>query len=216
MNNRMRERAKAHMPMVLLTLLSIIQALALELTWEHIGEQSYLLEATWTAALGWLQIATTLLSILLIWLLYSTMVMRFRWVPSTSDTLFPFAIGIIEFTLIFTLGPETYMAWFIVLALLFAITHWSIQRIMVAARKDSENATFFSKVSPAILRDFLPTIAICAVLAGLGLAIGLTGDQAFLALLGMLLAAAAIIYQIFLNARYWQQAMALDDEPDPT
>ncbi len=93
MNSRMRQRAKAHMPMVLLTLLSIIQALAPELTWEHIREQPYLLELTLTAALGWLQIATTLL--------------------------------------------------------------------------------------------------------------------------GILLAAAAISYQIFLNARYWQQAMALDDEPDP-
>lgn len=32
----MRERAKQQMPMVLLTLLSIIQALALELVWSHI------------------------------------------------------------------------------------------------------------------------------------------------------------------------------------
>jgi hypothetical protein len=32
----MRERAKQQMPIVLLTLLSIIQALALELLWSHI------------------------------------------------------------------------------------------------------------------------------------------------------------------------------------
>lgn len=215
MNNRMRARAKAHMPMVLLTLLSIIQALALELTWEHITDQPYLFEPTWTAALAWLQVVTTLLGILLIWLLYSTMVMRFRWVPSTSDTVFPFAIGITEFTLISNLGPNHYLAWFVVLALLFALTHWSIQRIMVEARKDSENAAFFSRVSPAILRDFLPTIAICTALASFGIALGLTGHQGIFALIALLLAAGAISFQIHMNARYWRQAMALEDEPGP-
>lgn len=215
MNGGMRERAKSHMPMVLLTLLSIIQALALELTWEHISDQPQLFEATWTATLAWIQVVTTLLGILLIWLLYSTMVMRFRWVPSTSDTLFPFAIGLIEFTLIAMLGPEHYMGWFLVLALLFAITHWSIQRIMVQARMDDENAAFFSKVSPAILRDFMPTIATCTALAGFGIALGLTGHQGIFALIALLLAAVAIIFQIHLNARYWRQAMALDGESDP-
>jgi len=33
--NRMRARAKARMPMVLLTRLSIVQALAMELLWGH-------------------------------------------------------------------------------------------------------------------------------------------------------------------------------------
>ena len=215
MTNRLRARAKAHMPMVLLTLLSIIQALALELIWAHISEQPYLFEPSWIALLSWIQVVTTLAGVLLIWLLYSTMVMRFRWVPSTSDTVFPFLIGLIEFTLIAVMGPDSLLWWFLTLAVLFAITHWSIQLIMVTARRDRENAAFFDTVTPATLRDFMPTIGICLLLAGFGLGLGISGHQGIFALLGLLLAAAAIGFQLTMNARYWRQSMAAEDEPAP-
>lgn len=213
MNNRMRSRAKAHMPMVLLTLLSIIQALALELIWAHIREQPYLFETGWIALLSWIQVITTLAGIMLIWLLYSTLVMRFRWVPTTSDTVFPFLIGLIEFTLIAVMGPDRLLWWFLSLAVLFAITHCSIQLIMMAARQDQENASFFDAVAPATLRDFMPTITICLLLTGFGLGLGFSGHQGVLALLGLLFAAAAITYQLILNARYWHRTMLVDDEP---
>lgn len=216
MRNRMRARAKAHMPMVLLTLLSIIQALALELIWAHIREQPYLFEANWVALVAWVQVATTLAGVLLIWLLYSTMVMRFRWVPSTSDTVFPFLIGLIEFTLIATMGPDSLAWWFLTLAMLFAITHWAIQLIMVTARRDPENAAFFDAVAPATLRDFVPTIGICLLLAGFGLGLGFSGHQGLFALLGLLIAAAAIGFQLVMNAHYWRQSMAAEDDPQPS
>jgi len=215
MHNRMRERAKDHMPMVLLTLLSIIQALALELTWQHILEQDYLFEVTFTAFTSWLQIIATLLGILLIWLLYSAMVMRFRWVPSTSDTVFPFVIGLVEFTLIALLGAERLMWWFATLAVLFAVTHWSIQLIMVQARRDGENAAFFSTVAPASLRDFLPTFMICCTFLVIGIALGITGHQGAFVLLALFLATGAIGYQIYMNKRYWQQSMAASDAVEP-
>jgi hypothetical protein len=207
-NSRMRARAKAHMPMVLLTLLSIIQALALELTWAHVNENERLFEATFHALLSWAQIITTLLGILLIWLLYSSMVMRFRWVPSSGDSTLPFMIGLIEFTLIASLGPATLAWWFVALAALFAITHWAIQLIMRRARLDGENDDFFAHVPRATLRDFYPTIAITAVLAGMGLLLGLSGHQGLLALLAVLGAAGAIGYQLFLNDRFWKRSMA--------
>ena len=51
---------------VLLTLLSIVQALALELIWSHLHEVDYLFEVSLTAAIAWLQIGATLLGIVLI------------------------------------------------------------------------------------------------------------------------------------------------------
>ncbi|MFU8814153.1 MAG: hypothetical protein ACNA7W_02330 [Pseudomonadales bacterium] len=207
MNNRMRARAKAHMPMVLLTLLSIIQALALELTWQHVLESGYLFQPTWVAALSWMQILTTLLGILLIWLVYSSMVMRFRWVPSTSNSVFPFVIGINEFILIATLGPERLAWWFGTLAVLFAITRWSIQLIMRQARLDGENDAFFATVSPATLRDFLPTFAICGSLGAIALALGISGHRGVFAMAAILIAAGAISYQLLLNGRFWRRSM---------
>lgn len=215
MKNPMRARAKTHMPMVLLTLLSIIQALALELIWSHITAQPYLFTLTWTALLSWIQVATTLAGVLLIWLIYSTLVMRFRWIPSTSDTVFPFVIGLIEFTLIATMGPDTLLWWFLTMALLFGITHWAVQWILVAARQDGENASFFDVVPPATLRDFIPTLGICLVFLAFGLGLGYSGHQGGFALIGLLLAAATVGWQLVLNTRYWRQSMADDDESPP-
>jgi hypothetical protein len=88
-----RNRAKKRFPTVLLTLLSIVQALALEFLWGHSRHRPELYEATSGALIGWLQIAATLNVIILIWLAYASMVMRFRWTPTTADSVWPFNGG---------------------------------------------------------------------------------------------------------------------------
>ena len=62
-DNQISRRAKANLPTVLLTLLSIVQALALELMWTHLGEQPYLYTWSFIAFLSWLQIGATFLGI---------------------------------------------------------------------------------------------------------------------------------------------------------
>ena len=104
--NAMRERAKEHFPTVLLTLLSIMQALALELLWSYLHETGYLFEISWTMVISWLQILATFLGLVLIWVVYANNVMRFRWVPVTSDSVYPFILGLIEFMLVESLDPD--------------------------------------------------------------------------------------------------------------
>ncbi|MDA1077373.1 MAG: hypothetical protein O3A63_21900 [Proteobacteria bacterium] len=180
----MSARAKAHMPMVLLTLLSILQALALELLWAHVREHDYLTEPTWTAFIAWVQIGTTLLGVLLIWVLYTSMVMRFRWVPSTSDSLYPFLIGILEFVMIAALGPESLGYWFATLGVLFGITTAAMQMVLRRARLDGENDEWFASIAPATLRDFYPSASAVVVLVGFGTALGVTGHRGIFALGG--------------------------------
>ena len=206
----MRARAKSQMPMVLLTLLSIIQALALELLWVHITGEAMLLKLSWVSFLSWLQIAVTLIGIMLIWLLYSSMTMRFSWVPSPGDSLVPFGIGILQFTLIASLGLEHLMLWFLILAAIFAAMTASLQSILRRARLDEENNSFFSKVAPATLRDFYPTIAIVCVLSLSGIMLGVTGDQGIFALLGLTIAGGINLHQVYLNQVRWRAAMGLD------
>ncbi len=50
--------------------------------------------------------------------------MRFRWVPTTSDSVYPFVIGLIEFMLIDTLGPDEIGQWLVFVALIFSVMHW--------------------------------------------------------------------------------------------
>lgn len=205
--NRMRARAKAHMPMVLLTLLSILQALALELLWGHIRASDYLTEPTWTAFVAWVQIGTTLLGVLLIWLLYSSMVMRFRWVPSTSDSLYPFAIGILQFVMIAALGPQWLGYWFVTLGVLFGVTSAAMQIVLRRARLDGENDEWFGSIAPATLRDFYPVMAIVGVLVGFGAALWVTGHQGIFALAALLVAAVALGYQMYFNHLFWTRSM---------
>ena len=111
-----RNRATDLFPSVLLTVLSMIQALALELLWTRMRESPYLWSGGWDALLGWSQVAAMLLGFLVVWLFYVSTVMRFRWLPSLQDSVVPFGIGILEFTLIDLMGPDSLGPWFYVMA----------------------------------------------------------------------------------------------------
>jgi hypothetical protein len=203
----MRQRAKDNLPAVLLTLLSIVQALAIELMWEHLRQHDYLYTWSYVALISWLQICTSLLVVLLIWLVYTSLVMRFRWVPTTSDSTFPFLVGILEFTLIATLGPDMLGQWFLVLAMLFGAMSWVSQLILKRARLDAENDTFFAGHAPLTRQDlYLPFVTIAGLTAA-GISLWLSADQKWLALIMLLGAAGLITYQLWLNDFYWRRSM---------
>jgi hypothetical protein len=209
LENDLRSRAKDHLPSVLLTLLSIMQALALELLWDHIHEHDYLYRESWAALLGWVEIGTTLLGVVLIWLIYTSLAMRFRWVPTTADSVFPFLVGIIEFVMITALGADRLGLWFMALALIFGAMTWVSQMIMRRARLDGENDAFFASIKPATPRDFLASIATVTALAVLGIYFLLTHDQGWFALVALLVATTALAFQFWLNDRYWRRSMGL-------
>ncbi|MBL6906090.1 MAG: hypothetical protein ISR27_11285 [Pseudomonadales bacterium] len=79
--SKIRTRAQTHFPTVLLTLISIIQALALELMWSKIIDSDWLLVLDFQALIGWGMVIASFLGILQIWVMYSTMVMGFIWQP---------------------------------------------------------------------------------------------------------------------------------------
>ena len=203
----MRSRSKDLLPSVLLTLLSIIQALALEMLWASLDESPYLWAGGWESILGWLQVAAMLLGILQIWLFYTSLAMRFRWVPSTRDSILPFVIGILEFTLIDLLGPATLGPWFCILAVIFAISTWESHKIFTRARQDTENREFFENVEPAKLRDFTASIASVSGLVLFGVVLHVSGSPLWLALAGLVAALVMLAYQIELMRRYWDLAM---------
>ncbi len=94
------ERAKELLPSIILTILSMVQALALELFWSRIEGSDFLWQGGLTAVAGWLQLTAMLVGMLLIWVLYVSFVLRFSWLPALEDTLIPFVIGLLELSLI--------------------------------------------------------------------------------------------------------------------
>jgi hypothetical protein len=208
--NAIRARAKEHFPTVLLTLLSIVQALALELIWSHLHEVDYLFELTWIAVISWSQVSATLLGIVLIWVVYSGNVMRFRWVPTTSDSVLPFLIGLTEFLLIATLGADKIGQWLLLMALIFVLMNWVAHTTMRRARQDSDNAAYFNKLQPAQLRDFYPAFAITFGLTIAGIYLLLSGDRGILALLALLATNGVLGWQFYQAALFWNLSITED------
>lgn len=209
--NPLRTRAKDHLPTVLLTLLSIVQAFSLELMWAHVTTHDALYELTFIAILSWVQIFATFLGVLVIWLIYASLVMRFRWVPTTSDSVFPFIIGIIEFTLIAALGPELLWRWFLILSLIFVVMAWVSQVTLRRAREDGENDSFFSLVKPAGWKDYLFVMWVSGAFFVTGIYLSASGNQSWFALLALILAAAALAMQMYSTDVFWRRSVANPD-----
>ena len=206
-----RERAIATFPSVMLTVLSMIQALALELLWTRVMESEFLWLGGWDALVGWVQVMAVLLGLLVVWLSYISQVIRFVWLPSIYDSVFPFGIGIVEFSLIECIGPGSLGPWFYSVALLLGTATWAVQRISRRARAHPSNREFFDDLAPATPRDFLPAGVLSAVFVILGLVLQATGEPGALALGSVGLALAVVAYQGENIRRFWESSLA--DEP---
>ena len=197
----------------MLTVVSMIQALALELLWSRVGEEAPGWTPGWEALLGWSQIAACLLGALLIWLLYLSMVIRFSWLPTIRDSTVPFAIGLLEFSLIDRIGADSLVAWFGALALLFSVSIWISHVTFRRAREDPANREFFASVEPAGLQDYAAPLLSALVLFVLAAIFSVENDRGGFALASVLLANALIGFQIWGIRGWWQRA--LGDAPFP-
>lgn len=202
-----RDRAKEKFPMVLLTLLSIVQALALEFLWDHMRNRSEIFEISVIALVGWLQIAASLNIIILIWLMYAGMLMRFRWTPTVTDSIWPFFVGVIQFLMIDIMGADKLAIWIFVLALIYGVTNLINHRAMKRARIDPANREFFDRYLPATLRDFTPQISMIIALILAGTWISLNEQHGWFAICTLVGSLIGLGYETHKAAMYWNVSM---------
>ena len=211
----MRSRAKEHLPHVLLTLLSIIQALALELFWSEVHTLEVLFSLSWSAVSTWIQVTSTFLGILVIWVVYATTVMRFSWVPGISDSVVPFFVGLLQFVLIECLGVQNAGGWFLSLAAIFALMHGETHLIMRRARRDPDNAEFFQQINPATFRDSIPPTVMVVCLLGLGAYTLAVPDRPAVTGAGLLASLLLLIWHLVFMAMFWKRTMGELNVPEP-
>ncbi len=205
-----RNRAKKRFPTVLLTLLSIVQALALEFLWDHSRHRPELYEATATALIGWLQIAASLNVVILIWLAYAGMVMRFRWTPTTADSIWPFFVGLIQFQMIDLMGTDNLGRWLVVLAILFGLMSLVNHQAMKRARHDKANREFFDHFDAATFKDFIPQCVTVAVFVIAGGWLWNTDNSGWPAIVALCVTAVGLANEIRNAARYWRVSMGVE------
>ncbi|MFT7470245.1 MAG: hypothetical protein ACI8XU_000133 [Kiritimatiellia bacterium] len=207
--SKIRTRAQVHFPTVLLTLISIIQALALELMWSKIVESDWLWNFDMQALIGWGMILAAFLGILQIWVMYSTMVMGFIWQPYLRDSIIPFIIGIQQFMLIALIGEEFNTLWLYILGSIFITGNWVSHSSFKRARQDPENDEFFGKMNPATLRDLWPVMSIVMGLVVFGITIDVVQNLTWLPLVALVFANAVLIFQTFMFRKLWRSIMGL-------
>lgn len=210
-----RARAQAHFPTVLLTLISIIQALALELLWSKLLDSAWLWEFGIESMIGWGMVVVALMGILQIWVMYSIMVMGFVWQPYLRDSIVPFILGIQEFMLISLIHESFTTLWLYVLGSVFITANWVAHNSLQRARQDPENADFFDKVEPATLKDFLPAMLIVSVLVLLGMATDLLDYRTVLPLLAVIFAILMMVVQVLSARSMWHSIMELGESTAP-
>lgn len=206
MENNLR-RARDMLPSIMITVLSMIQALALELYWTNIEDAEFLWQGGWHAAIGWVQLAVMLLGILLIWVMYVSLMLRFSWLPSMQDTLTPFAIGLMEFSMIDLMGPNTLGPWFLLLAAVFTVSMGTTHATHRRARRDPENDYFFKNFAPASWRDYGASFVAISGLIVCGIGLWISGNQGAVAVAALVYAAAMLTFQMLSANRYWMHTL---------
>lgn len=203
--SEMRRRALNQFPMVLLTLVSIIQALALELMWGKISSGGdYLWEWNVDVLVAWGTISVTLLGILQVWILYATLVIGFNWLPTLRDSILPFVLGIVEFTMISLVGPEFSALWLYALASLFLFGNYVAHISFRRARVEPDNYAFFRGREPATWQDFIWAFSNIGLLILFGMAYTALHGPAWLALFAIVFANFSLVVQIVSSRRLWR------------
>jgi len=203
-----RERATERFPNVLLTLVSIVQALALEVLWSSVEESPYLWSPEPGAWIGWLQVSALFLGIVVVWLFYSSLMMRLIWLPATRDSILPFLIGVLEFSLAEMLEPEHRALWFWLLAVLFVLCSWTSAATFRRARIDPRNQRYFENFDPYSVRSTYAPLGFCVVLTLSGLGTAVWGPESSVAGIGMLLTNVLFVLQILIIRSFWRRSMA--------
>ncbi len=200
--SKQADRAKELLPAVMLTLLSMIQALALEFYWAQLIASDFLLDGGWPALLGGLQVVVVLWGILQVWVFYVSIVLRFTWLPSLEDALTPFFVGLLEFGMIETMQPDYIGIWLLLMGGIFALMVMTARRSLVRARREPANAYFFSQVELGTWRDFKESIATVIVLVVDGIILCFWSSNG-LALFALAVVILALGYQAQQTYHYW-------------
>lgn len=192
---------------MVLGVLGILQALALELLWEQgVGGLDHW-QAIGALATGVLQVTGMFLGVVVIWLMYASLVMRYRWVPHFQDLVFPFVLGVLEFGLIGLMGPDRVGAFLLLLAFVFLVssaTNYGIyQRVLRQHPERGSMSAGRVGYGPAATNVLLLPPA-----AGLAAFFGPASWVTTLCLLG---ANVGLVAQIGVFARFWQESMAKRD-----
>ena len=211
-----RSRARLQLPSVMLTLLSIVQAIALESFWSNLLELNLNLSLSLLSITAWLLALVTLALIVLVWLVSVSLVMRFEWTPSVTDLIHPFFVGLGQLLLIEAMTPQRISAWLAVLALFFLFVYFSNQGAYRRARQDPSNSEFFARLEPATWLDHLPNILYIALLGACAGWLFFNPGLGWISTIALTVCATVCVVQLRTLTVFWRISMGQSDSSTST
>ncbi len=196
-------RTRELLPSVLLTLLSVVQALALEALWSAIRENPAIFQA---GPSGWvfrLQVVAIFQGIVVIWLFYIGVVMRYSWIPRTRDSISPFVLGAGELSMVQLMGPDLLQYWFWALAGVFAFSAWISTSMFLAAFADPTNPDAAIETQDPLAGRWSSWLAAGAIAICGGLVVAFGGDGA-VAIACLVFANLLLLAQGFVIQHFWR------------
>ena len=125
--HRWREHAIERFPPILITLISIIQAIALENWWGSLHANLFNMEFSIVFLNSLILHLIVLINVFFIWVMYFQQALRLNWVPRTIDFVLPFYIGIMQFLLIQVATNET-IGYFMFIGMLIVHATGTVRR----------------------------------------------------------------------------------------
>ena len=209
-----RNRARELLPQVLLTVQSIIQALALEVLWSSMMESPHLWNGGMAAWIGWIQVSAVFLGIVVMWIFFISLVLRYTWTPTVSDSVVPFVLGMLEFSFAEMLSPEFLPLWFFVLALIFLGASATSGMILKRALADEANREMREAFDYSSKRAVWLASLLIGTLIVAGMAVAISGPRGWAALLGVIAANVVLLAQAQSIRGYWNRSLVEDQAPE--
>lgn len=209
---RTRARAKELSPTLIVTLLSIVQALALEVLWTSVRENAFLWEGGVEAIVGWMQVGISFQGIVVVWVAYLGLAVRFVWIPRVQDMVIPFVLGLFEFVLASALDPKWLVSWLLVLAGMFVFATLTNSSLFLAASTLEENSEHFAKAAAkrelyGVFSLYGPLALFVALILGSAALVAVYGPTSFGALVGLGLTNLVLVLQFLQIRFYWNRAL---------
>lgn len=152
--------------------------------------------------------------IVVVWLFYSSLVMRLVWVPSMRDSILPFIIGAAEFLLAEMLSPEFRHLWFFLFAGIFGFCTWTSNTTFVRASRDPDNAGLWDDFDPFGMGALVGPIGVVGLLVVAGVGLWIWGATGRVALFAVGFANVALIGQILVIRSFWDRSLGLNQGDD--
>lgn len=167
-----RDKALTQFPAMYITLVSVVQAIALEALATRAIEIAPGFDLEPTAVVVWLEILLLGQTVFYVWISYTLLVTLAQWVFRVFDFGAAFAVGVLQFVAIAFIGSDAVHTFLVIVGLGFAVGAWVSHSNIGAAARSADNQDVIRELPRMTLTLLLMSVGVLGVLGLVALRLG--------------------------------------------